>query len=328
MVTALPKAEVHVHLEGCFEADDLVALAAGHGEALPRPPERLFEFSSFDAFLDFLSWSCSLVRTRDEVHAAAYRYAQRAGRAGVVAADIIVNPTHWHPWHHDLAGLIDALDAGFAEAEQDGLPPVGLCLSVLRQQTAQEAADLVELMVGLAHPRVVALSVDGNEALAGRTGPRFADAFARAGAAGLGRTVHAGESSGPEGVRDALDLLGADRLDHGVRSIEDPALVSELAGRGVPLGVCPSSNVTLRLFTSIAEHPIERLRAAGVPVSVNTDDPAFLGNELVGEYLLCAQTFDWDGSVVAEVAATSLESCFMAARRGITSGALIGRGIR
>ncbi len=327
-VTALPKAEVHVHLEGCFEVDDLVSLAVTHGEDLPRPPERLFEFSSFDAFLDFLSWSCSLVRTRDQVHAAAYRYAQRAARAGVVAADIIVNPTHWHPWHHDLRGLIDALDAGFRDAEADGLPPVGLCISLLRQQRATEAAELVELLVDLDHPRVVALSIDGNEAVAGRTGPRFVDAFAAAGAAGLGRTVHAGESSGPEGVRDALVLLGADRIDHGVRSIEDPSLVAELADLGVPLGICPSSNVTLRIFESIASHPIEQLRSAGVAVSVNTDDPAFLGNELVGEHLLCAQTFGWDAAVLEAVTRTSLESCFMAARRGIAGGSLIRTAAR
>lgn len=328
-IAALPKAEVHVHLEGCFEVTDLVALAAAHGEPLPRPPERLFEFTSFDAFLDFLSWSCSLVRTPDQVHAAAYRYAQRAGRAGVVAADLIVNPTHWHPWHHDLAGWIAALDAGFTAAETDGLPPVGLCISLLRQQTAAEAAELVDLLVALDHPRVVALSVDGNEAVAGRTGPRFADAFTRAGAAGLGRTVHAGESSGPDGVRDALHLLGADRLDHGVRAVEDPALVAELAERRIPLGVCPSSNVTLGIAPSVAEHPIEPLRRAGVAVSVNTDDPAFLGNELVGEYALCADAFGWDDATVATVAATSLEACFIAARRGLAGGSLVtGRNPR
>ena len=109
--------------------------------------------------------------------------------------------------------MIDALDKGFAAAEQDGLPRVGLCISLLRTQIRDEAAELVDLLVSYRHPRVVALSIDGNEAAAGRTGPRFAEAFRRAGAAGLRRTVHAGESSGPEGVRDAIELAwrGPDR---------------------------------------------------------------------------------------------------------------------
>ncbi len=322
-IGGLRKAEVHVHLEGCFEVDDLVALAATHREQLPRPADRLFEFSSFDNFLDFLSWSCSLVRTRDEVHAAAYRYAERAGRSGVVVADIIVNPTHWHPWNGNLVGLVDALDAGFSDAEFDGLPPVGVCVSVLRQQSAAEALGLVDRLIEIAHPRVVALSIDGNEAVAGRTGARFADAFRRAGEAGFGRTVHAGESSGPEGVRDAIDVLGADRIDHGVRAIEDPALVHELADRRMPLGVCPSSNITLGIVPSLAEHPIDALRLAGVPVSVNTDDPAFLANDLVSEYAICAQMFSWSDEVITGLAQTSLDACFMAAQRGLSTGALL-----
>ena len=312
-----------MHLEGCFEVSDLVTLAATHGEWLPRPADRLFEFSSFDNFLDFLSWSCSLVRTRDDVQAAAYRYAERAGRAGVVAADIIVNPTHWHPWHDNLSGLIDALDAGFSDAEVDGLPPVGLCISVLRQQSSTEAVELVDALIELGHPRVVALSIDGNEAVAGRTGARFAEAFRRAGAAGLGRTVHAGESSGPEGVRDAIHVLGADRIDHGIRAIEDPSLVQELADRRIPLGVCPSSNITLGIVPTVAEHPIDALRLAGVPVSVNTDDPAFLANDLVSEYAICAQMFNWSDDVITGVAQTSLEACFMASQRGLSTGALV-----
>jgi adenosine deaminase len=160
------------------------------------------------------------------------------------------------------------------------------------------------------HRRVVALSVDGNEAVAGRTGPRFAEAFRRAGEAGLRRTVHAGESSGPEGVRDAIELLGADRIDHGVRAIEDPTLIAWLAEKRIPLGICPTSNLALGVYRSIQEHPIERLRRAGVPVSVNTDDPALLGASLEGEYALCRTAFGWSDDIVRAVAGTSIEASF------------------
>ncbi len=241
---------------------------------------------------------------------AAYAFSQRLAASGTGYADLIFNPTHWKPWHGRLPEMIDALDAGFRAAEQDGLPPVGLCVSLLRTQSADAAAELVDLLVTLRHPRVVALSIDGNEAAAGRTGPRFAEAFRRAGAAGLKRTVHAGESSGPEGVRDAIELLGADRIDHGVRAIEDPSVVALLVDRRIALGVCPTSNLKLGVVPAIEQHPIERLRHAGVAVSVNTDDPALLDTSLEREYALCRDTFEWSDDDVWSVARTSIDASF------------------
>jgi adenosine deaminase len=306
----LPKAEVHVHLEGCFEAALLEQWARKFGEPMPRPRESLFGLEGLADFLHFLDWACGLVRTREELSQAAYAFSQRLAGSGAGYGDLIFNPTHWKPWHKRLPQMIDALDAGFRAAEQDGLPPVGLCVSLLRTQSADAAAELVDLLVQLRHPRVVALSIDGNEAAAGRTGPRFAEAFRRAGAAGLKRTVHAGESSGPEGVRDAIELLGADRIDHGIRAIEDPKVVALLVERRIALGVCPTSNLKLGVVASVAQHPIERLRQAGVAVSVNTDDPALLDTSRVREYALCRETFDWSDDDVWSVARTSIDASF------------------
>jgi adenosine deaminase len=309
-VRALPKAEVHVHLEGCFAAEELVDLAAAASVSLPRPVDELFSFAGLDDFLDFLDWACGLVRTADQVARAAYRFCERETASGVRYADVIVNPTHWGPWRDRIGDLVDALDAGFSEAEQDGLCAVGLCLSILRQQSASEANELVDLMIDDRHPRVVALSVDGNETAAGRSSPRFAEAFRRAGRAGFGRTVHSGESGGPDGMWDALELLGTDRFDHGVRAVEDAELVKVLADRRVPLGICPSSNVTLGLYAGLADHPLDGLRLAGVPVSVNTDDPGLLDVRLDEEYVAAATAFGWDRGVVAGVARMSIEASF------------------
>ncbi|GAB3761658.1 adenosine deaminase [Ramlibacter monticola] len=319
---SLPRAEVHVHLEGCFEAALLEQWARRHGESLPRPVDRLFQFQGLADFLEFLDWACGLVRTREELAEAAYAFSLRMDNSGAGYADLIVNPTHWRQWVTRLPAMVDALDAGFRAAEQDGLPRVGLCVSLLRTQTAEAAAQVVDELVALRHPRVVALSIDGNEAAAGRTGPRFAEAFKRAAAAGLRRTVHAGESSGPEGVRDAIELLGAERIDHGVRAIEDPAVVALLVDRQIPLGICPSSNLVLKVYPSLEDHPIERLRRAGVPVSINTDDPALLDTTLEREYALCAQTFGWDDAVLRDLARTSIEASF--ADAGLKSE-LLGR---
>jgi adenosine deaminase len=308
---SLPKAEVHIHLEGCFEPDEIVRLAEQNGVPLPRPRDQLLNWQGgLGSFLEFLDWICGLVRTKEQLAQSAYRFAERMSSSGARYADVIVNPTHWRYWHRNLVDMIDGLDAGFKAAEQDRLPSVGLCVSLLRTQTAAEAIELVDLLASARHPRVVALSVDGNEAAAGRTGPRFADAFQKAGAAGLKRTVHAGESSGPEGVWDAIELLHADRIDHGVRAIEDPRLVAVLAERRIPLDICPSSNVRLGLYPSLADHPIEKLRKAGVPVSVNTDDPALLGLRLETEYGRCADTFGWTQDDCREMARNSVTASF------------------
>ena len=307
---ALPKAEVHAHLEGCFEPDVLEQWATQAGVPMPRPRDRLFEFEGLGDFLHFLDWACGLAATRERLAELSYGFSKRVSDGGAGYADVIVNPTHWTAWRGRLPDMIDAIDAGFTAAEQDGFAPVGLCVSLLRTQSSDAAAELVDTLVALRHPRVVALSIDGNEAAAGRTGPRFAEAFRRAGAAGLRRTVHAGESSGPEGVRDAIELLGADRIDHGVRAIEDPGLVGLLVDRQVPLGVCPTSNLTLGVYPSIEDHPIDRLRRAGVAVSINTDDPVLLGASLVGEYAMCTKAFNWSEDDLRSLARNSINASF------------------
>ena len=307
---ALPKAEVHVHLEGCFDAGTLERWADEGGIAMPRPKERLFEFQQLADFLQFLDWACGMANTPDRLAELAYGFSKRLAGDGTGYADAIINPTHWAAWTGRTRALIDALDAGFRAAEHDGLPPVGLCISLLRTQSAAAATELVEMLIDWRHPRVIALSVDGNEATAGRTGPRFAEAFARAGRAGLKRTVHAGESSGPEGVRDAIELLGADRIDHGVRAIEDDRVVDLLVEKGIPLGICPTSNLVLKVFPSMAEHPVERLRQAGVRLSLNTDDPGLLGTDLPTEYALVADAFGWQDDALRETARTSIEASF------------------
>jgi adenosine deaminase len=307
---ALPKAEVHVHLEGTFEPLQLERWAREAGVPMPRPTEDLLRFEGLADFLEFLDWACGLAGTRDRLAQLARAFCERLRNDGTGYADLIFNPSHWGAWRGRLREMLDALDAGFREAEQDGLPTVGLCVSLLRTQSAAEATELVERLTAWRHPRVTALSVDGNEAAAGRTGPRFADAFRRAAARGLRRTVHAGESSGPEGVRDAVELLGADRVDHGVRAIEDPSLVELLADRRIPLGICPSSNLALMSYGSLDIHPVETLRRAGVLVSLNTDDPSLLSTTLPREYALCADHFGWTSEVVRQIAETSIAASF------------------
>ena len=165
-------------------------------------------------------------------------------------------------------------------------------------------------MLAMEHPRVAALSIDGNEALAGRTGDRFAPVFKRARANGLNTRAHAGESSGPEGVWDAIDLLKTDRIDHGVRSVEDPELVAELVERGVFLNVCPWSNVLLGMYPDRQSHPIRALVDAGARVTLNTDGSGFYRITLEDEYVTAAEVYGWSAETLRRLARTSVEASF------------------
>jgi adenosine deaminase len=259
--------------------------------------------------LSYLDWSCALIDRADDLATTAYATAGRATSSGVGHIDVIVNPTHWPHWRGRLDALVDALDGGFQAAETDGLATAALSISVKRTQTRSEALALVDWILERRHRRVVALSIDGDETR-GSHNERFAEAFARAGDGGLRRCAHAGESSGPDGVREAIDLLGAERIDHGVRAIEDGALVAELARRSIPLDICPTSNVVLGIVPDLVHHPVDELRRRGVKVSLNTDDPLLYGIDLAGEYERCAHTFTWGRPELVAVARNSIESCF------------------
>ena len=296
-VRAVPKIELHIHLEGTFRPARVAELAGVIGEEPPRPVERLFEVDNLADFLETLDWVCGLVRDEPTAEQVAYDFSAYAHDEGIVYAEVIVNPTHWSGLA--TGELFAACARGFDRAQADGLGDFRLLPSILRQQSEQEARQLVEWIAGAGLPRIVGLSIDGNEEAAGRTGPRFAPAYAEAARIGLGRTAHAGESSGAEGVRDAVELLGVSRVDHGVRCIEDPEVLAMVLKRDITLNVCLTSNCTL-LYSSLDDHPIRDLAAAGVRFTINTDDPETLGISLCRELRLAADHLDWSlGDLVA-----------------------------
>lgn len=297
-ITALPKVELHVHLEGSFTAERIVELAASAGEPLPAPPGQLLAVGSLPELLARLDWWCGLVRTPEAAEAQAADLATRLSADGVVHAEVIVNPTHWSGLPREA--LLEAVCAGFARAAAAGACDCWLLVSLLRNQSSEEALGLVGELELRPPSRLIGLSIDGDETTSGPSGARFAPAFARAGALGLGLTAHAGESSGPEGVISALDELGVSRVDHGIRVIEDPEATRRVVDRGTTLDVCLSSNLAL-IYPDLDAHPIRRLVAAGVAVTINTDDPATLGVSLSGELTLATRHCGWgrDGAVAA-----------------------------
>jgi aminodeoxyfutalosine deaminase len=282
---AAPKAELHVHLEGSIRPATMLTLAKRNAVALPcATPEQLrdwFRFRDFDHFVEVYGAISRCLRTADDYELIAYELAEELAGQNARYAKVGFSPAF-----HTRMGVADRtyLD-GLARARDRAQRELGVELAWIfdlgrawrggATETQRWAAYTVDLAIEARAEGVVALGLGGPEA--GHPPEPFAPLFERGRAAGLHSAPHAGEHAGPASVWGALNSLAAERIAHGVRAIEDPALVAELARRGVALDVCPTSNIRLSVFTSLAEHPLPRLHAAGVPITVNTDDPPLFG---------------------------------------------------
>ncbi|WP_317930069.1 adenosine deaminase [Halioxenophilus sp. WMMB6] len=288
-IQAMPKLELHIHLEGCISKEFIAAQCQAKNITPPRPLETLFDTADLSQFLETLDWICSLVDSAEVAAELAWQFGRYCVAQNIIYCELIVNPTHWANLGYEQ--LFPALSAGFDRVEAELGVDVRLLPSILRQQTAMEALALAQWMVANRSQRVVGLSVDGNEAAAGFTGDRFSPAYNLVRAAGLGCTAHAGESSGAAGVLSALDDLKVHRLDHGVRVIEDSALTERVVREGITLNVCVSSNC-VHLYKSAEEHPFTALRERGVKMTLNTDDPEAVDKTLIEELCWVAEQLD------------------------------------
>ncbi len=300
-LAAAPKVELHLHLVGSASPDTLARLAERRPESgVPADPAELatyFEFRDFPHFIEVYGTANDLVRTPADI----------ADLVGGAARDLAAHNVRYceltvTPHMHALSGLphggvVEGLADGRRYAAELGVE-LAWIYDIPGQHGQEAARETLRVALDEAPDGLVGFGLAGAEAGVDRT--EFGWAFDRARAAGLASLPHAGEGDGPASVRAALDRLGADRIGHGVRAIEDPGLVQRLATTGTPLEVCPSSNVCTRVYPTLGEHPIARLRDAGVVVTVNTDDPHMFGTDLDEEYRRLAATFGWD---VADLAA-------------------------
>ena len=307
-IRAFPKVELHVHVEACLSAARIKDLAAEAGVPMLRPADSLFVYSSLADFLKTYEWWCDLLRTPEIAEQLAYDAAAQMGEDGIVYAEVLCGPRYWT--HLRREPLIEALAAGFERAHRDGHADCGLTPSISREQSPEWAMGLVEWLGASGPSRVVGLGLDGNEELLGRTSPKFTEVYALAADLGFGRTAHSGESSGPDGVWDALEHLHLDRVDHGVRSIEDPALLEHLAERQITLNVTPTSNVVTGMYPDIDHHPVGPLIEAGVQVTINSDDPKAMKVTLSGEFAAVSRSLDWSLADVAAATRRAIDAAF------------------
>ncbi|MEM9247554.1 MAG: adenosine deaminase [Pseudomonadota bacterium] len=294
-MTTFPKVELHLHLEGAAPPALIRAIAAEKGVDLSGifNTDGSYAFRNFAAFLKVYEAATSVLTTPEEFARLTRAICEELAEQGVIYAETFISPDFCGggdvaAWRDYLAAIEDAAHA----AQAAGGPILKGIVTCIRHFGPDAAKAPALCAAETRGEMIVGFGMGGDEGM-GRQGD-YAWAFDCAREAGLHLTTHAGEWGGPESVRDALDDLRVARIGHGVRAIEDPALVQRLADEGVVLEVCPGSNVALGLYPSVTAHPIAKLREAGVLVTVSTDDPPFFHTTLTAEYDALAAAFGWE----------------------------------
>ena len=284
-ITGLPKAELHLHIEGSLEPELMFALAARNGVAIPfanvEEVRAAYAFSRLQDFLDIYYAGAAVLLTQQDFHDLAAAYFDRAAIDGVVHAEIMFDPQTHTARGVAFETVVTGLLSAIAEAEAKHGMSVKLILCFLRHLDEADAFATLEA----ARPwldRIAAVGLDSSEL--DHPPEKFARVFAAARALGLKCVAHAGEEGPPEYVYQALDELQIDRLDHGNRALEDPVLTARLARTAMTLTVCPLSNLKLCVVDDMAAHPIDRMLREGLRATVNSDDPAYFGGYIADNY--------------------------------------------
>ncbi|MEU3820731.1 adenosine deaminase [Streptomyces sp. NPDC052644] len=274
----LPKAELHLHIEGTLEPELAFALAARNGVDLPYADtdelRRAYRFEDLQSFLDLYYALMAVLRTADDFAELADAYLARAAAQGVRHAEIFFDPQAHTSRGVPFGTVVEGLARALESAEERHGVTTRLIMCFLRDESAESAlATLEEAKPYLRH--ITGVGLDSAEV--GHPPAAFREVYQAAAALGLRRVAHAGEEGPPSYIRDSLDLLGVERIDHGLRALEDPELVERLVRDRVPLTLCPLSNVRLRAVDVLEDHPLKAMMDAGLLVTVNSDDPAYFG---------------------------------------------------
>jgi adenosine deaminase len=316
LIAAIPKVELHLHIEGTLEPEMAFALAARHGVRLPHASvealRAAYQFDDLQSFLDLYYAGCDVLRTEADFHELAMAYFRRAHADRVVHAEIFFDPQTHTARGVPIATVIDGLARACADAERELGISSALILCFLRHLSEEDAFATLEA----ARPHLGELAgvgLDSGER--GNPPSKFARVFAAARAMRLRAVAHAGEEGPAAYVREALDLLRVERIDHGVRCDEDDALVERIVAERIPLTVCPLSNLKLRVVRDLAQHNLGRLLARGVRVTINSDDPAYFGGYVADNYRAVAAALDLSADQIRAMAGNAVEASWLPAAR-------------
>jgi adenosine deaminase len=314
LLREMPKAELHLHIEGTLEPELIFELATKNGVALAYPSvealRAAYAFSDLQSFLDIYYAGASVLLHESDFEAMAMAYFRRAAADHVVHAEVFIDPQTHTARGVAMGTVINGLARACDRARKELGLDASLLLCFLRHLSEDDAiVTLQEALPYRAH--FIGVGLDSSER--GHPPEKFARVFDEAGRLGLHRVAHAGEEGPPAYIESALDVLHAERIDHGVRCVESPALMKRLADEGVALTVCPLSNLKLRVFDSLADHNLADLLAAGIKATINSDDPAYFGGYVNDNFIATFEALPQLGAAEAyALAANSFDASFVA----------------
>jgi adenosine deaminase len=312
LIQSMPKAELHMHLEGSIEPDLMFRLAARNGIALRyRSEEELqgaYHFTNLQSFLDVYYAGLTVLLTERDFHDMTWAYLQRAHADNVVHAEVFISPQAHTRRGVPLAAVIEGIDAALQAARREFGLTSRLILGIQRQWSEEDALAMMESALPW-RDRIAGIGMGGPELP--NPPKKFARAFERARALGWRTVAHAGEEGPAAFVAETIDVLKVDRVDHGVRCEEDPALVARLAQMQIPLTVCPISNIKLHVFPDLASHNLKRLLDARVCVTVNSDDPSYFLGYVNDNYVACQEALGLSREDLYVLARNSFIAAFL-----------------
>lgn len=316
LIQALPKAELHLHLEGTVAPETLVELSRQH-DAAPltlEQAQKLYEYADFHGFMMAFKAVTQRLVTADNFELVTYRMMEGLHRQNVVHAEVFISvgAVHWR--EHEFEPLFEGIERGRERGERDFGLSVFWIFDAVRHFGTEPAQKVFELAVKLKERNVIGVGIGGDE----RRGPAepFRALYEYAAKHGLRRTAHAGETTGPESIWDALNI-GAERLGHGLNATQDPDLMEVLAERQIPVEICMTSNVKTGCLADLQQHPVRRMFDGGLLITLNSDDPAMFHTSLTAEYEIAQDVFGFTDEHLRELARNSLEASFLPAERKI-----------
>jgi adenosine deaminase len=313
-IAGLPKAELHMHLEGSLEPATLMELAIRNGVRLPYADaaelQRAYNFDDLKSFLDLYYLGLTVLQTSDDFYRMTYAYLERSAHDNVRHAEVFLAPQAHLRRGLAMPLFIEPVLKAFVDA-RDAFGITGGLIPVIQRQF--DEVDAIAMIAGLAPWRDTILGIGLGGPEIGNPPSKFARAFAEArNNYGWHTTAHAGEEGGPDYVREAVEILAVDRIDHGVRSAEDPELVKMIAERGLALTVCPLSNVMLRVFPDMKSHNVRRLYDAGLLITINSDDPPYFGGYVNENYAAIQAAHGFTDLELSRMARNSFAAAFLA----------------
>ncbi|MGW1819609.1 adenosine deaminase [Streptomyces sp. NPDC002125] len=308
----LPKAELHLHIEGTLEPELAFALAARNGVDLPYADteelRKAYLFEDLQSFLDLYYSLMAVLRTEEDFAELADAYLARAAAQGVRHAEIFFDPQAHTDRGVPIGTVIEGLGRALDRSEETHGISTQLIMCFLRDKSEESALETLEASKPYLH-RISAVGLDSAEV--GHPPAKFREVYAAATALGLRKVAHAGEEGPPEYIREALDVLGVERIDHGLRCMEDPELVDRLVSERIPLTLCPLSNVRLRAIDVLEQHPLRAMMDAGLLCTVNSDDPAYFGGYVGDTFHAVHEALGLDQEHLRTLARNSFEAAFL-----------------